>query len=183
LYDYTQRFPDRAAFAFNDGLAAAVRRLAALEAGYERVVLPAEVPAIHDLYLYYARYDPRRLHEQGLDDAAPPGAWADVRGFGRHRICRPRECCAAGDLCLVRGSWSGPGRTLEVIRDRTGRIAFSIVAGPTPPTPLPQGKGERRLMLVVPELLVAPTPLPQGKGERRVAKPSPPSLEGGGLGG
>jgi hypothetical protein len=138
LYDYTYRFPERAAVAFNDGIATAVQRLTALEGGYRLVILPAEVPAIHDLYLFHARYDPRRLQAEGLLDVAPPAAWADVRGFGRHRICAPHECCAAGDICLVRGPWSGPGATLEVIHDRTGRIAFSIVAGPNPPAPWPQ---------------------------------------------
>ncbi|MGH2584454.1 MAG: glycosyltransferase family 39 protein [Dehalococcoidia bacterium] len=129
LWDYALRFPDRAAFAFNDGAAEAVQRLAEREPGYARVVLPAGVPAVHDIYLFHARYNPRRLHREGLEDAAAPGEWADVRGFGAHRVCAPAECCGPGDLCLVRGAWSGPGDVLDEIHDRTGRIAFTIVAG------------------------------------------------------
>jgi 4-amino-4-deoxy-L-arabinose transferase-like glycosyltransferase len=129
LWDYSLRFPDRAAVAFNDGAAEAVRRLVEREPGYTRVVLPAGVPAVHDIYLFYARYDPRRLHREGLEDAAAPHDWADVRGFGAYRVCAPAECCGPGDLCLVRGVWAGSGDVLDEIRDRTGRVAFTIVAG------------------------------------------------------
>jgi hypothetical protein len=129
LTDYAFRFPDRAAYAFSDGVAPAMRRIAALESGYGRVILTSEVPAVHDFYLFYTRYDPVQLQTEGLEDIAPPGAWADVRGFGRHRVCNPIECCGPGDLCLVRGTWSGAGRILEEIRDRRGRVAFTIVAG------------------------------------------------------
>jgi hypothetical protein len=129
LSDYAFRFPDRAAWAFTDGAATAVRRVAALEPAYARVILPADVPAVHDVYLFYARYDPRRLHAEGLEDVAAPGDWAEVRGFGKHRVCRPAACCGPGDLCLTRGPWSGPGEVLDVVHDRTGRIAFTIVAG------------------------------------------------------
>lgn len=129
LYDYALRFPDRAAPAFHDGVAAAMRQLTQFEGGYARVVLPADVPAVHDLYLFYSRYDPRRLHAEGLEDVAPAGAWAEVRGFGNHRICDPVRCCRAGDLCLVRGAWQGDGRPLIVIHDRAGRPAFTIIAG------------------------------------------------------
>jgi hypothetical protein len=129
LWDYGQRFPDRAAPAFTDGAREAVAELAAREAGYGRVVLPVQVPAMHDLYLFYSRYDPARLQREGLEDVGGPGEWADVRGFGRHRVCDPAACCAAGDLCLVRGVWSGPGTVLAIVRDRGGRVAFSIVAG------------------------------------------------------
>lgn len=132
IYDYTLRFPLRAAHAFTDGFAPAVQRLVALDVGYSRIVLPAEVPAVHDLFLWYTRYAPRRLQAEGLEDVAAPGAWADVRGFGRQRVCRPRDCCGEADLCLVRGEWSGPGTVLAVIHDRAGRVAFSIV-GPNPP--------------------------------------------------
>jgi hypothetical protein len=129
LWDYTQHFPNRAAWAFTDGARAAVQRLAALEDGSTRVVLPAEVPAIHDIYLFYSGYDPHRLHAERLEDVAPPGAWADVRGFGNHRVCRPAECCGPGDLCLVRGAWTGGGTVLDTVQDRTGRVAFTIVRG------------------------------------------------------
>jgi 4-amino-4-deoxy-L-arabinose transferase-like glycosyltransferase len=129
FWDYTQRFPDRAAWAFTDGAREAVRLTAALEGGYDRVVLPAQVPAVHDVYLFYSRYDPGQLHRDALEDVAGPGEWADVRGFGRHRVCDPALCCSAGDLCLVRGSWSGSGDVLAEVPDRTGRIAFTIVAG------------------------------------------------------
>jgi hypothetical protein len=129
LWDYSYRFPDRAAWAFADGAREAVRRVAELEGGYERVVLPTQVPAIHDVYLFYSRYDPGRLHREGLEDLAAPGDWADVRGFGRHRVCDPAACCDAGDLCLVRGQWQGTGERLAEIRDRTGRTAFTIIAG------------------------------------------------------
>jgi hypothetical protein len=64
-----------------------------------------------------------------LEDTAAPGDWADVRGFGRHRVCDPAACCAAGDLCLVRGAWSGPGEVLGEVHDRTGRVAFVLIAG------------------------------------------------------
>ena len=129
LWDYTRRFPDRAAWAFTDGADEAVRRVAALQGGYRRVVLPAQVPAIHDIYLFYSRYDPGQLHREGLEDLAAPGDWADVRGFGRHRVCDPVVCCTAGDLCLVRGRWHGPGELLGEVRDRTGQVAFTLVAG------------------------------------------------------
>lgn len=129
LLDYTLRFPDRAASAFNDGAAEAVRYIAAIEDRYGRVVLPEQVPAIHDIYLFYSRYDPARLHAEGLDDVAAPGEWADVRGFGKHQVCDPAACCGAGDLCLVRGRWNGPGQVVHEILDRTGRVAFSVVVG------------------------------------------------------
>lgn len=129
LYDYSVFFPGRSAWAFHDGIAPAMRRLAALEPGFDQVVLPKRIPAIHDSYLFYSRYDPRRLHAEGLDDVAPPGAWADVRGFGKVRVCDPHACCAAGAICLVEGrdaAWPAP---LAEIRDRTGRVAYSIVVG------------------------------------------------------
>jgi 4-amino-4-deoxy-L-arabinose transferase-like glycosyltransferase len=129
VWDYTLRFPDRAAVAFNDGAAEAVRALAAIEGEYDGVVLPASVPAVHDIYLFYSRYDPARLHAKGLVDVAEPGEWADVRAFGRHRVCDPVVCCGRGDVCLVRGTWTGPGCILREVEDRTGRVAFSIVAG------------------------------------------------------
>ena len=129
LFDYTLRFPDRAAPAFNDGVAEAVQRLAILEPDFERVILPSSVPAVHDLYLYHTRYDPARLQRERLEDVAGPGAWADVRGFGTRRVCVPTECCRGGDICLAQGVWSGAGEVLAVVRDRAGRPAFSIVAG------------------------------------------------------
>lgn len=129
LHDYTMRFPDRAAWAFHDGVAEAVRLLAEREAGYQTVVLTNTVPAIHDFYLFYSRYDPHRLQREGLDDRAPPGAWADVRGFGKYRVCDPRLCCRTGSLCLVEGHDRALPEPLARIADRTGRIAFTIVVG------------------------------------------------------
>jgi hypothetical protein len=129
LSDYALRFPDRASTAFNDGIDEAVREIASREGEYQRVVLPADVPAVHDFYLFYARYRPSRLHAEGLEDAARSGAWADVRGFGRHRLCDPASCCGPGDLCLARGPWRGSGTVLREVRDRTGRTAFVIVRG------------------------------------------------------
>jgi hypothetical protein len=129
LWDYTTRFPDRAAWAFTDGAAEAVRALDDMDDEYARIILPAGVPAVHDTYLFYSRYDPARLHAEVLEDVAAPGAWADVRGFGRHRVCDPALCCRRGDLCLVRGVWTGHGQILREIEDRTGRVAFTIVAG------------------------------------------------------
>jgi hypothetical protein len=81
------------------------------------------------VYLVYSRYDPRRLQAEGLEDRAAPGEWADVRGFGKHRVCRPAECCGPGDLCLVRGGWTGGGTVLRHVHDRTGRVAFTLVRG------------------------------------------------------
>ncbi|MGD9894340.1 MAG: hypothetical protein AB7U18_23885, partial [Dehalococcoidia bacterium] len=129
LWDYTRHFPDRAAYAFNDGIAQAIDTLDDLDQGYDRIVLPADVAAVHDVYLFYSRYDPKRLLAEGLEDIAAPGEWADVRGFGRHRVCDPSVCCGPGDLCLTRGAWTGPGTVLREIEDRTGRTAFTIVAG------------------------------------------------------
>ena len=129
LYDYAVRFPDRAAWAFHDGIGQAVRQLAAREAGHDTVVLPRSVPAVHDYYLFYTRYDPRRLHREGLEDLAPPGAWADVRGFGIHRVCDPRECCRAGAVCLVEGRDPSLPPPLVEVRDRTGRVAYTLVEG------------------------------------------------------
>jgi hypothetical protein len=129
LWDYTMRFPDRAAYAFNDGIADAVHALNELDSGFDRVVLPVQVPAVHDMYLFFSRYDPTQLQAEGLEDVAKPGEWADVRGFGRHRVCDPSACCGPGDLCLVRGVWTGPGQVLREVDDRTGRVAFTIVAG------------------------------------------------------
>lgn len=129
LWDYTQRFPDRSAYWFNDGVETAVHRFVALEPGYQRVIIPSDLAAGHDVYLFYSRYDPRRLHREGLEDVAKPGDWADIRGFGDHRVCQPRDCCIRGDLCLVRGDWQGSGTVLDEIHDRNGRVAFTIVAG------------------------------------------------------
>jgi len=129
VWDYTQRFPARAAPAFNDGVAVAMRRLSAREPFFDRTVLPANVAAIHDLYLFYTRYEPARLQTERLEDLAAPGAWADVRGFGRHRVCDPVLCCGAGDLCLVRGVWQGTGVVLDEVTGRDGHVAFTIVAG------------------------------------------------------
>ena len=129
LWDYSRRFPVRAAWAFTDGASEAMREVARREDAYGHIVLPAQVPAVHDLYLFYTRYEPARLHHEGLEDVAAPGDWAEVRRFGRHRVCDPAICCRPGDLCLVRGPWTGPGELLAEVRDRSGRVAFSLIAG------------------------------------------------------
>ena len=137
LYDYAVRFPSRAAWAFHDGIADAVRQLAALAGEHEMIVLPGTIPAMHDFYLFYNRYDPRRLHAEGLEDPAPPGAWADVRGFGRVRICEPRLCCRAGAVCLVEGYDATLPEPVHEVRDRTGRVAYTLVL----PYSLPRAAG------------------------------------------
>ena len=129
LRDYTTRFPARASWNFNDGMDEAVRVLTAMGARYDVIVLTNDIPAIHDYYLFYSRYDPRLLHAQGLDDQASPGEWADIRGFGNVRVCAPRDCCATGAVCLVRGEDTSLPPPRTEIRDRTGRVAFTIVEG------------------------------------------------------
>lgn len=131
LHDYALRFPNRAAWAFHDGMRSAVHEVAAREGGYERVVLPGRIPAIHDYYLFYARYDPSALRRGPLVDPAPPGAWADVRGWGdgRYQVCDPRLCCTTGSLCLVEGRDPDLPPPVAQVRDRTGRVAYTIVAG------------------------------------------------------
>lgn len=133
LYDYAVKFPNRAVWNFNDGIGDAVRLLADVEDSYQAVVLTNDIPAIHDYYLFYSRYDPRLLQTQGLDDRAGEGEWADVRGFGKVRVCAPADCCVSGTVCLVHGRDERLPPPLAEIRNRTGRVAFTIVEGGTVP--------------------------------------------------
>jgi 4-amino-4-deoxy-L-arabinose transferase-like glycosyltransferase len=135
LHDYTVRFPHRAAWAFHDGASEAMRTLAEMEADYATLVIPKEIPGIHDIYLFYSRYDPHRLLAEGLEDRAPPGEWADVRGFGKVRVCEPRACCRNGALCLVLGRDRSLPIPIVEVRDHAGRVAFTIVVGRGVPVP------------------------------------------------